>query len=56
VAWSLSRDGRTLAYVTGRLGSSRSAAEFSLMLRPVAGGAAVPVRLGATEQPVTPSF
>jgi uncharacterized protein YjdB len=55
VAWSLSRDGRTLAYVTGRLGSSRSATEFSLMLRPVA-GAAVPVRLGATEQPVTPSF
>lgn len=57
LSWSLSRDGRTVAYVTGRIGTAgRSRTEFSLLLQPASGGAAVPVRLGAAEQPVTPAF
>ena len=56
VSWSLSRDGRTLAYVTGRIGSAGGATELTLVLQPVSGGAATPVRLRAGEQPVTPAF
>lgn len=56
VSWSPSRDGRMLLYVTGHIGSSRGATEFSLMLQPLSGGAAAPVRLGPAEQPVTPAF
>ena len=56
VSWSLSRDGRTLAYVTGRIGSAGGATELTLVLQPVSGGAATPVRLRAGEQTVTPAF
>ena len=57
LSWSLSRDGRTIAYVTGRIGAAgRSRTEFALALQPVSGGTAIPVRLGAAEQPVTPAF
>ena len=56
LSWSLSRDGTTIAYVTGRITSAADRAAFALVLQPVAGGPAVPVRLGATEQPVTPAF
>jgi len=56
VSWSLSRDGRTLAYVTGRIGAARGATELSLVLQPVPGGPGTPVRLGPAEQPVTPAF
>lgn len=57
LSWSLSRDGATLAYVTGRITSApANRTAFSLMLQPVAGGPAVPVRLGPAEQPVTPAF
>jgi Lipoprotein LpqB beta-propeller domain. len=56
LSWSLSRDGATIAYVTGRITSATDRAAFSLVLQPVAGGSAVPVRLGPAEQPVTPAF
>jgi uncharacterized protein YjdB len=57
LSWSLSRDGATIAYVTGRITSAAaSGAAFSLVLQPAAGGPAVPVRLGPAEQPVTPAF
>jgi len=56
LSWSLSRDGRTLAYVTGRTGASRDATEFTLTLRPASGGLPAAVRLRAGEQPVTPAF
>jgi hypothetical protein len=57
LSWSLSRDGATIAYVTGRITSApANRTAFSLVLQPVAGGPAVPVRLGPAEQPVTPAF
>lgn len=57
LSWSLSRDGATIAYVTGRITSSAAnGAAFSLALQPAAGGSPVPVRLRPAEQPVTPAF
>ena len=56
LSWSLSRDGATIAYVTGRITSAADRTAFSLVLQPVAGGPPVPVRLGPAEQPVTPAF
>ena len=55
LSWSPSRDGRTIAVVTGRSGG-RGRTEYSLSLVPVSGGAAVPIPLRPGEQPVTPSF
>jgi uncharacterized protein YjdB len=52
-----SRDGRRIAYVTGRLADlSKPKAHFALFLRPLSGGDPVAVPLRAGEQVVNPSF
>ncbi|HET7425100.1 MAG TPA: LpqB family beta-propeller domain-containing protein [Gemmatimonadales bacterium] len=55
---AVSRDGRRVAYVTGRLADlSKPKARFALFLRPLTGDAApVAVPLRAGEQVVNPSF
>jgi uncharacterized protein YjdB len=55
---AVSRDGRQVAYVTGRLADlSKPKARFALFLRPLTGGAApAAVPLRAREQVVHPSF
>jgi dipeptidyl aminopeptidase/acylaminoacyl peptidase len=55
LSWSPSRDGRTIAVVTGR-SAGRGRTDYALSLVPVSGGAAVPIPLRPAEQPVTPSF
>lgn len=55
---AVSRDGRRVAYVTGRLADlSKPKARFALFLQPLTGGAAAaPVPLRAGEQVINPSF
>jgi len=54
---AVSRDGRRVAYVTGRLADmAKPKARFGLFVQPLAGGAAVAVPLRAGEQVVNPSF
>ena len=54
---AVSRDGRRVAYVTGRLADvAKPKARFGLFVQPLAGGTAVAVPLRAGEQVVNPSF
>jgi uncharacterized protein YjdB len=54
---AVSRDGRRVAYVTGRLANlAKPKARFGLFIQPLAGGTPVAVPLRAGEQVVNPSF
>jgi uncharacterized protein YjdB len=54
---AVSRDGRRVAYVTGRLADlAKPKARFGLFIQPLAGGTPVAVPLRAGEQVVNPSF
>jgi uncharacterized protein YjdB len=54
---AVSRDGRRVAYVTGRLADvAKPKARFGLFVQPLAGGTAVAVPLRAGEQVVNPAF
>jgi Tol biopolymer transport system component/uncharacterized protein YjdB len=54
---AVSRDGKRVAYVTGRLADlAKPKARFGLFVQPLAGGTAVAVPLRAGEQVVNPSF
>jgi uncharacterized protein YjdB len=54
---AVSRDGKRVAYVTGRLADlAKPKARFGLFLQPLVGGAAAAVPLRAGEQVVNPSF
>jgi hypothetical protein len=54
---AVSRDGRRVAYVSGRLADlAKPKARFGLFIQPLAGGTPVAVPLRAGEQVVNPSF
>lgn len=54
---AVSRDGRRVAYVTGRLADlAKPKARFGLFIQPLVGGTPVAVPLRAGEQVVNPSF
>jgi hypothetical protein len=54
---AVSRDGKRVAYVTGRLADlAKAKGRSGLFLQPLAGGPAVAVPLRAGEQVVSPSF
>jgi hypothetical protein len=54
---AVSRDGRRVAYVTGRLADvAKPKARFGFFVQPLAGGPALAVPLRAGEQVVNPSF
>jgi uncharacterized protein YjdB len=54
---AVSRDGKRIAYVTGRLADmAKPKARFGLFVQPLAGGTPVSVPLRAGEQVVNPSF